>query len=328
MKILLAHNSPYYPAHGGGDRSNRLLMEALAARGHHCRVVARTGAHGPKAQEDLVRELSARGIPVLSSGSGVLLMRLNGVEVHTAANHPNLRAYFAAQLASFAPDIVIASTDDPAQVLLEAALRHQGPRIVYLARATLPLPFGPDCAFPSVSKTASLRLADALIGVSEYVASYIRQWGGAEAVHVPISLLEPGPWPVCGRFDNEFVTMVNPSATKGIAIFLALAHALPGVKFAAVPTWGTNAVDMANLRAAPNVTILDPVDDIAGILRAVARGAHSFALGRGTLAHGRRIAPARRSRALQRRGRARRGNDGCAVFIARPPHRRIRLEAR
>ncbi len=266
MKILLAHNSPYYPSHGGGDRSNRLLMEALAARGHHCRVVARTGAHGPKAQEDLVRQLSARGVPVLSSGSGVLLMRRNGVEVHTAANHPNVRAYFAAQLASFSPDIVVASTDDPAQLLLEAALRHHGPRIVYLARATLPLPFGPDCAFPSAAKAASLRLSDSLVGVSEYVAGYIRQWGGAPAVHVPISLLEPGPWPACGGFDNEFVTMVNPSATKGISIFLALAQAMPAVKFAAVPSWGTNAVDMERLRAAPNVTILDPVDDIAGIL--------------------------------------------------------------
>ena len=36
MRILLAQNSLYYPAHGGGDKSNRLLLEALAARGHVC----------------------------------------------------------------------------------------------------------------------------------------------------------------------------------------------------------------------------------------------------------------------------------------------------
>ncbi len=40
FKILLAQNAVYYPAHGGGEKSNRLLMEALAARGHECRVVA------------------------------------------------------------------------------------------------------------------------------------------------------------------------------------------------------------------------------------------------------------------------------------------------
>ncbi|HXS97225.1 MAG TPA: hypothetical protein VN736_21660 [Candidatus Limnocylindrales bacterium] len=30
MRILLAQNSLYYPAHGGGDKSNRLLIAALA----------------------------------------------------------------------------------------------------------------------------------------------------------------------------------------------------------------------------------------------------------------------------------------------------------
>jgi len=41
MKILLAHNSLYFPSHGGGDKSNRLLMEALAGRGHAVEVLAR-----------------------------------------------------------------------------------------------------------------------------------------------------------------------------------------------------------------------------------------------------------------------------------------------
>ena len=48
MRILLAQNSLYYPAHGGGDKSNRLLMEALAARGHECRVVARISVFGER----------------------------------------------------------------------------------------------------------------------------------------------------------------------------------------------------------------------------------------------------------------------------------------
>ena len=49
MRILLAHNSLYYPSHGGGDKSNRLLMEALAARGHTVRVVARVEKFGTDA---------------------------------------------------------------------------------------------------------------------------------------------------------------------------------------------------------------------------------------------------------------------------------------
>ena len=74
--------------------------------------------------------------------------------------------------------------------------------------------------------------------------------------------MEPEDWPELGRFENEFVTFVNPCAVKGIAIFLALADAFPQTQFAAVPTWGTNQQDRAALEARPNVRILAPVDDI------------------------------------------------------------------
>jgi surfactin synthase thioesterase subunit/glycosyltransferase involved in cell wall biosynthesis len=266
MRILLAQNSLYYPAHGGGDRSNRLLIEALAARGHACRVIARIGSFGEAAHQAYLQELAAHGVVVLAAADGAVTFRLNGVEVHIVTSHRNLRAYFTEQAAQFAPDIILASTDDPAQVLFDAALKTETARVVYLARATLALPFGPDCAFPSVPKTEALRRADALVGVSNYVARYIRRWGAIDAVHVPISLMDPGPYPALGRFDNEFVTLVNPCAVKGIAIFLALAGRMPHVQFAAVPTWGTNAADRAALMALPNVRVLDPVDNVDDLL--------------------------------------------------------------
>ena len=250
MRILLAQNSLYYPAHGGGDKSNRLLMEALAARGHACRVVA-------------------RGVTPISAEGGVVVFERAGVEVHTVTD-ANLRAHFAGQVEAFAPEIILASTDDPAQMLLEVALR--GPegtpraRVGYLARATLALPFGPDCAFPGELKTQRIRAADGVVGVSRYVADYIRQHAGIDAVHVPISLMEREDWPELGRFDNQFVTMVNPCAVKGIDIFLALADAFPETAFAAVPMWGTNQRDQAALRARPNVTTMEPVDDVNALL--------------------------------------------------------------
>ena len=119
------------------------------------------------------------------------------------------------------------------------------------------VPFGPDCAFPSAEKTQSLRKVDAVVGVSQYVADYIRKWSGIEAVHVPISLMEPGPYASLGRFDNEFVTLVNPCAVKGISIFLALAERMPDVRFAAVPTWGTSEQDRAALWKHSNIHILE-----------------------------------------------------------------------
>lgn len=266
MRILLAQNSLYYPAHGGGDKSNRLLIEALAARGHDCRVVARIPVFGRDGHEGYVAELAARGVEPVSTEQGIVVFRRNSVEVHVATDHPQLRAYLAAQADSFDPDVIIASTDDPAQLLLEAALRAGRARVVYLVRATLAAPFGPDCAFPSAAKTDMLRRADAVVGVSQYVADYIREHSGIPAVHVPISLLEEGEFPDLGRFENEFVTMVNPCAVKGIDIFLGVAGAMPEVAFAAVPTWGTNARDRAALEARANVRLLDSVDDIDRLL--------------------------------------------------------------
>ena len=83
----------------------------------------------------------------------------------------NLRAYFAAQIEAFQPDVILASTDDPAQLLLDVALRSGDARVVYLARATLAVPFGPDCAFPERGQDgAHPRLSIAVVGVSQYVA--------------------------------------------------------------------------------------------------------------------------------------------------------------
>ena len=189
MRILLAQNSLYYPAHGGGDKSNRLLIEALAARGHECRVVARIGVFGDAGHTQYLESLAARGVTPQSSADGVVVFERAGVAVHVVTKG-NLRAHFAGQAEVFAPDVILVSTDDPAQLLLEVALRLAQARVVYLARATLALPFGPDCAFPSHAKTERIRACDAVVGVSQYVADYIHKYAGIDAVHVPISLLE------------------------------------------------------------------------------------------------------------------------------------------
>src|ERR1019366_8233894 len=200
-----------------------------------------------------LESLAARGVTPKSVADGVVVFQRAGVEVHVVTDG-RLRARFGEQAAAFAPDVILVSTDDPAQLLLARALGNATARVVYLARATLALPFGPDCAFPSQAKTERIRACDAVAGVSQYVADYIRKYAGIDAVHVPISLMEPRQpekpepkepqpekpepedWPILGRFDNEFVTFVNPCAVKGIAIFLALADAFPETAFAAVPT--------------------------------------------------------------------------------------------
>ena len=73
MRILLAQNSLYYPAHGGGDKSNRLLLEALAARGHQCRAVARISVFGEAGRTQYLAALAARGVTPQSSAGGVVV---------------------------------------------------------------------------------------------------------------------------------------------------------------------------------------------------------------------------------------------------------------
>jgi len=266
MRILLAQNSLYYPSHGGGDKSNRLLMEALAARGHACQAVARIGAFGEQEHERYEAELRARGVRARLAAGGIVAFERAGVEIDVVTN-ASLRGHFAHRVKTFRPEAILTSTDDPAQLLLEVALRAENARVFYLARATLAVPFGPDCAFPSAAKTERIGAADRVVGVSQYVADYFRRYARIEAVHVPISLLEPGEWPELGSFENEFVTLVNPCAVKGISIFLALAAAFPEAAFAAVPTWGANPQDRAALGRHPNVRVLEPVDDIDVLLR-------------------------------------------------------------
>ena len=266
MRILLAHNSPYYPAFGGGDKSNRLLMESLASRGHSVLVAARGDRFSREAHEHLLAELAVRGMSAIADAAGVRFRR-NGVEVHVLTLDPHVRTWFASHITAFDPDVILTSTDDPAHLMLEPALAGARARVVYLVRATVALPFGPDTSFASAMKTGILRQADGVVAVSEYVARYARRWGGLEAVHLPVSLLESAEFPFLGRFDNRFVTMVNPCAVKGISIFLALARLFPETGFAAVPTWGTTPGDLLALRKLPNVSVLPAADNIDDILR-------------------------------------------------------------
>jgi glycosyltransferase involved in cell wall biosynthesis len=266
VRILLAHNSSYYPSFGGGDKSNRLLMAALAARGHRVRVLARAADFGPDVHTRLAHDLEQRGIAVRSYAAD-LHFTLDGADVRVFTRGASLHAWVAARMQEAHPEIVLTSTDDPAHLMFGAALGLDKARVIYLVRAMIALPFGPASPLPSPVQSEVLRRADGSVAVSEYVARYARQWGGLDTIHVPISLPDRSEFPALGRWENRFVTMVNPCAGKGLAVFLALARHFSGTAFAAVPTWGTTGADLASLRALPNIAILPPADNIDDIFR-------------------------------------------------------------
>jgi glycosyltransferase involved in cell wall biosynthesis len=263
MKVLLVQNATYVPAHGGANKANKLLLEGLAARGHSCRVVAPARAlPGPGAMDGFLSELASRGIRVASTSSGVVAFRNRGVEVRAVADVLQLRAQVKNQVREFGPSWTLVSSEDPGQALLEATLEASPTRVLYVAHTMLQFPFGPSCFLPSAAKTELLRRTAGVLTVSRYLETYTRRWGGLESVAIPFPVYGPGPFPRLGRFDQGYVTLVNPCAYKGIAIFVTLARALPQVPFAAVPTWGTNHADRAALERLPNVRLLPPADDI------------------------------------------------------------------
>ena len=219
------------------------------------------------------------------------------------------------------PIVILASTDDPAQLLLEAALRAEHRAAWSTWRAPpWPCPSAPIAPSPARPRPSASAAADGVVGVSQYVADYIRRYGGIDAVHVPISLLEPGDWPALGRFENEFVTMVNPCAVKGIAIFLALADAFPEVASPPCPPGAPTPRTGPRWRRTPTCGCSTRWTT-STCCCAAPRAAGAVAVGRGAVADRARGHAARRAGDGQQRRRHSRGEDGRALPAARDPHR-------
>lgn len=262
MKILLAQNASYCPALGGANRSNRTLLEALHARGHECRVVA-TAVAGYESDAQLAVE-GARLIEISEERS---VIDCAGITIHAARvratmDSARLKRELLRQIREFDPDWILVSTEDVGQMLLEVAVTQAAEKVVYLARTTLYLPFGPDCFNPAPDKTELLRHVAGIAVVGDFVKDYFRQWANLDAEVLPISLFGQGPFPDYGNFAQGYVTMVNPCAYKGISIFLDLARSFPHIDFAAVPTWGTTSDDMQALMRQKNIKLLEPVEDM------------------------------------------------------------------
>jgi glycosyltransferase involved in cell wall biosynthesis len=267
MRILLAQNMLYTPTFGGANKSNRVLLEELAARGHECCAVASAcGAHSFQTRDAFRAEMKRRGIDATESHD-FDTFQLAGVRVVAAFGMREIATCFDNEMRKVQPDCVIVASEDPGFVLLRIAHKELPERIVYLARTTPMLPFGPDAIVSDGRATERLRRVARVVTVSEYVRTYMFTWGGVKAEVLPVCLNGVGPFSEFNNHGKGYVTIINPCANKGIAIFLGLAQLLPSIEFAAVPTWGTNRQDMLQLRALSNVRILNPVDDVEEILK-------------------------------------------------------------
>jgi glycosyltransferase involved in cell wall biosynthesis len=265
MRILLTANASYVPPRGGATRSNLVWLEALAAQGHQCRIVA-------PALTAAVTEAQARDEAVerewrRSAGpGGTECFERRGITVCAVADRTRLVGVLREQIREFAPDWLLASSEDLGHVLLREAERSAPARIVYLAHTPQFFPFGPASWNPDPEATAVVRRAAAVVAIGHHTAAYIRQHTGREAAVIHPPVYGSGPYPNLARFDAGLVTMINPCAVKGISIFLALADRLPDFDFGALPGWGTTAADRRELQRRPNIRLLPNVKNIEDFL--------------------------------------------------------------
>src|SRR5579862_51057 len=130
MRILLASSASHVPPRGGSTRSNLAWLDALAAHGHVCRIVA--GSLAPHTVDEAVqvrRETEDAGGTTH--------------EVHAAADPVKRAAILKDQIREFQPDWVLVSSEDIGQSLLRAANEAAPGRVVYLAHTPQFYPFGP-----------------------------------------------------------------------------------------------------------------------------------------------------------------------------------------
>jgi glycosyltransferase involved in cell wall biosynthesis len=262
MRVLFSQNMIYLPTYVGASKSNRILLEALAARGHQCEAVV-IGCRGDERRPAFYQDMRQRGIEV-ATGPEYDTFAFQSVRVLTTTSSQSLASLFGEEIERFEPDCIIIG-EDPGYMLLDIAQSRCPDRVVFLARTTLMLPFGPGSNKHDAGAMRKLAQTAHIVAVSEYVKSYIQQYGNIDCVVLPICLNGPGPFPNLGKYGDGFVTLINPCAYKGLSIFTGLARMLPQITFAAVPTWGTTKEDQALLQGMPNMRILSAADDIERI---------------------------------------------------------------
>ena len=269
MKITFFTGLSYWPAFDGASKVIAGLAEGLAHRGHRVRVVAYGGAGGTPHGLSHARfraRLKREGIAFQAS-PGVTVYRRRGVEVHSVRQLGHLLDYAAAMGRQLRPDVIVVSSEDPSLSLNAEALSICPGRVVSIVQTTYAMPFGPDNAFPGLAESDAPLRQSAIVTCGKNVSRYLKRWGRLTSTPMYFQAYGEGPFPNLARFDQGFVTLVNPCAQKGLPIFEAVAKACPDIAFAAVPTWGATRSELKSLLRLPNVRIVNPHEDIEHILK-------------------------------------------------------------
>lgn len=261
MKILLTMNLPLTRCYGGANKSNKILAEELAVRGHEVwAVTPALAVPSDVTHKQLLDHLANEGTDV-SIHQRRYSFKINGVNIRAAIEPEYLWNVLQSTIAEVKPDWILISTEDPSQSLFRAAYEVSPNNLIYLGHTKYMLPFGPLSFYPGEKRTELIKKAKSIITISKYNANYIRRYSGIETfVNHPPHFGDS--FQNLGEKKNEYILMVNPCAVKGISIFLKIVEALPNQKFAVVPGWGTTSDDMDSLKRHQNITFWENTPDL------------------------------------------------------------------
>ena len=242
MRILLTANASYVPPRGGATRSNLIWLDHMANAGHHCRIVC--GA----------------------TGEGAELRFHSSIAVFAVEDPARRIQVLRRQIHEFQPDWVLVSSEDLGHSLLREARHSAHGRVVYLAHTPQFFPFGHASWNPNREAAALVAEAAGVVAIGHHMAAYIERDLGRSAAVIHPPIYGDGPFADYGNFETGLVTMINPCAVKGLAIFLETAARLPEIDFGVVPGWGTTSDDRRALQRLSNVRILPNARNIDDVL--------------------------------------------------------------
>lgn len=261
QKVLICSRVSLFPPEHGGAKSFRHLAATLPRSGVQCRVLVQLAppdTSGERFAGQTLEKLRSMGIHPERGKNGDYFWQNDGVTyVAQESGVDGLLRLLAAEMEKFNPDRVVLSDDTLKNCERLFSLAAVTGRLIFAAQTIHGLPFGPYSLARNEVVTAALKRAMHIMAPSRTVQEYIRAFlGKTTSVYYP-PVFGSGPFPALGKWENPFVTLVNPCAWKGAEIFLGLARALPELAFAAVPTWGATPKLLAELRALPNIRVLE-----------------------------------------------------------------------
>lgn len=189
----------------------------------------------------------------------------DGVMLHIWPASRDLPQQLSSLVDELAPDLVVLPNDDQEWALLEAALTAAPGRVVCFVHTLQQLPFGPAAFVHDRRASELFRSCAGHAAVSRAAQRYLLDYGGCTSQvvhpHVYENIADAAALP-----PGRDLVMINPSAYKGIDIFLALAHEMPDQPFVAVRGWATSDGDLEALSSPPNVQLHPPYEDVTEVL--------------------------------------------------------------